>query len=758
MINEPDPTRAVIGFWREGDTVRGWTPQSTGTLPLEPLASTLKGPPPTLLDPEGRWLLATTLAPEVVQMLTEGLAHSAEPGALHLSTHLPLRWQKIPFEALTHKGQRLGDRLQVIRHAAPLATPPVFPHTPHGVLIDLWPKEERGTSDGQMLFAGLGALLDKPILLRGHRCAEADLPQRDLSHKALLVVISHGSEDRDAQPLRTETGEGWALPLTQGMPPVVVLLACGDVHGNLLDYGQTLLAAGAQTVLAPVGRLDAPAADRFLRTFLPGWNAGRTVADLLWAAQQLPDSAYGAGRLRLLGRGDLHRGPARTWAEQSDPVLNTAAPTDDAALQALLERITVRCLQRYGTLDTVVDELYDALGMQYDDAPAETALLPRLDRLREDLPPLTADWVTPYIVYLAEPYDHGLLSRYRSLGIDLQPDSPHAPDAPFIYHAWGKRHYRNGHYVEALEHLAHGLARLDEARLRQAGGIGLLGLLVNCLIDLDLPEPGLVLYDRLDAGLARAKDQLSQLQRTNRLDRRARLALRQGCPEQALIHYQQKHAEDHRDPDRERAGLLYAAAWADPRGSARALAAAVSKTLQAHTPLLSQLGPGNATLAYLIRAYALWAWRARDPAALTGLAAALTSVHEHLPGRDTGPLGFALGYLHLYQAATGDTTVALPSWAIAEGALEAWHYWFELAVFSALLGRRPQAERFLYRFHALRAEALPVLEQLPSWLAVGPPIAWRAALDRRRDEERRLLLAESPPKVEALIQAGVLPL
>lgn len=757
-MNEREDARPVCEFWREGDAARWWTPQATGTLPLDPLAPTANGRAPTLADPPERCLLATTLAPALAQVLAERLDEQPGPWRLHLDADLSEAWQRIPFESLWHRGQRLDARVQIVRRAAPLAAPPVPPRTAEVVLVDLWPDAERIGADGRKLFAGLGESVESPRILRGYPMTCAQLPQLDLSDKALLCVIGHGGEGRDARPFRADAGESWTLPLSQGLPPLVLLLACGDEQGHLLDYGHALLQAGAQAVLAPVGRLDAPAADRFLQTFLAGWEAGRTVTDLLWEAQQEPDSEYGARRLRLLGRGDLHRGPARGWAEQPDAALNAAARDDDAALRALLERITARCLRGYGTLDTVVDELYDALGMQYDDRDAETALLPRLDRVREDLPPLTADWVTPYIVYLAEPYDHGLLSRYESLGIDLQPDSPSAPTAPFIYHAWGKRHYRNGHHVEAIETLARGFARLDESRLRQAGGVGLLGLLVNCLIDLDWPGPGLALYDRLDAGLARARDKLSQLQKINRLDRRARLALRHGSPEQALAYYRRKQAIDSRDPDRETAGLLYAAAWADPQGEARPLAMAVGETLRARAPVLSALGPGNATLAYLIRAYALWAWRARDAAAFAWLAEQLIAARDYLPGRDTGPLGFALGYLHLYRQATGETSVALPPWEIAEGALEAWHYWFELAIFSALLGRRPQAERFLRRFQALRAEALPVLERLPDWLVVGPPIGWREELDRRGEEERRLLLADSPPAVEELVKAGVVPL
>lgn len=759
-MNKPEEAHPECGFWREGDAVRWWTPRATGTLPLDPLAPTSNGRTSTLADPQERRLLATTLAPALAQVVAERLDERPGPWRLHFGADLPEAWQRLPLESLLHRGQRLDARAQMVRYAAPLATPPVLPRTAEVVIFDLWPDDERIGADGRRLFARIIEAVEFCNILKGQNQTRAQLPQLDLSGTALLCVIGHGSEGRDAHPFRTETGEHWTLPLSQGLPPLVLLLVCGDEQGHLLDYGHELLQAGAQAVLAPVGRLDAPAADRFLQAFLAGWEAGRTVGDLLWDAQREPDSDYGARRLRLLGRADLHRGPAHGWTEQPDAALHEAAKDDDAALRALLERITARGFRVRGHLNAAVDDLYDALGMQYDDRDAETAVLPRLDGLWERLPPLAAYWVAPYIVYLAEVYDHRLLPRYESLRIHFKLDAPDAPPLPFIHHYWGKLHYRRGDYGKALAALAQGFALLDETGLRQSSGVGLLGLLVNGLIDFDLPGPGLALYDRLDACLDGVEDRLSLLQKTNRLDRRARLALRQGLPDKALIHYRCKQAMDRRDPDREWAGLLYAAAWADPLGPpARDLAAEVGGRLRAESPVLDRIGRGNATLAYLLRAYALWTWRAADPEAFAWLVGQWATVGGRLPAQDSGPLGFALGYLHLYRRAAGEgTPIALPPWDVAEGALEHDKYWFELAVFSALLGRSDEARRFLGKFHALRDGTLPTLEQLPDWLVIGNPIAWREELDRRGEEERRLLLAGSPPAVEALVAAGVLPL
>lgn len=760
-MNEREDVRSACGFWREGDAVRWWTPHATGTLPLDPLAPAANGRAPTLADPPERCLLATTLAPALAQVLAERLDERPGLWRLHLGADLPEAWQRIPFESLLHRGQRLDARAQIVRQAAPLAAPPVPPRTAEVVIVDLWPEGERAGADGRKLFAGLAESVELPRILRGYPMACAQLPQIDLSDKALLCVIGHGSEGRDAQPFRTETGEYWSLPLSQGLPPLVLLLACGDEQGNLLDYGGELLQAGAQAVLAPVGRLDAPAADRFLRAFLAGWEAGRTVGELLWNAQREPDGEYGACRLRVLGRADLHRGPARGWSEQPDAALNKAAAHDDEALRALLERITVRWFQTRENPDAAVDEqLYKALKIRRDDGAAEVPLLARLDRLHESLSLLTASWVIPYIVYLAEVYDHELLHNYESSRPNFPSD---ALPEPFVYHYWGKLYYRKGEYGHALMELANGFALLDPARLFKPAGIGPLGLLVNCLIDLNLPRPGLALFNRLDIGLRSLEDRLSQfglLEKINRLDRQARLALRQGSPVEAAIYYREKRSRDTRDPDRERAWLLYVASWSDPLGQeARHLATEVGERVRAEETILDRIGPGNATLAYLVRAYALWAWRAADRDAFGWLAPRLTDVEQRFAsGQDSGPLGFSLGYLHLCRRALGAVSVALPPWEIAESALNAHGYWFELAVFSALLNRREKAEGFLGKFHGLRVGTLPTLERLPDWLPIGPPIVWREELDWRGAEERRLLLADSPPAVEDLVAAGVLPL
>lgn len=758
MAAEPPEPSPICWFWPEGQAVRWWMPHATGLLPGEACATAaLAADEDILSHPDRLWVLPTTLSRPLAALLMDWFSQRPRPWRLALSVDLPLSWQRLPFECLSYQGQRLDTRVQVIRHAPPAAAPPVLPLT-HDILIaDLWPDAQRDNGHGQRWFTGLLDQVATGRVLRGNRI-EAQWPWLDLSMVALLCVIGHGSEGRDARPFRIGPDRYWTLPLTQGLPPVVVLVACGDEQGNLLDYGQSLLAAGAQTVLAPVGRLDAAAADDFLRVFLAHWEAGHTVSEALWAACQQPGSRYGAGRMRLLGREDIHRGPIRSHSEWDDAALVQAAAVDDTALMALLERITWRCFLDEGRLDGATDELYAALNLTYDDCADEEALLARLHGLWPCLATLTSHWVTPYLVYLAEAYNHPLLSQYESHRLALKSEPAGVPPMPVAHYCWGKLHYRQGDYGRMLEELAKGFALLDEKRLNKAAGVGLLGLLVNGLIDLNLPEAGLALYGRLDHCLGYANDPLSLLQKINRLDRRARLALREGKPEQALIHYRCKQAMDEREPGREQASLLYAAAWADPESDeGRLLAAEVRAILQAADPVLPQLGPGSETLAYLLRAYALWAWRARDQGAFAWLAGQLTTIEDYFSGRDPGPLGFTLGYLHLYQR-TANAPESLPAWELAEAALESAGYWLELAIFSALLGQRKQAARFLGQFQTLRRDMLPTLMQLPPWLASGAPIVWGTRITQREQQEQYLLRDTEPPCLADLIQVGILPL
>ncbi len=759
-------------LWPERAGVRWWTPATTGWLDL----ATPRTPSPLVGEGEGggatrspdldiaalrdqfrQESLGAIAAPDLAQMLADRLGEAVGRLRLRLCADLPLSWQRFPFEYLSDQGQSLRHRLHVIRHAPRDAVPPAFPTHRDILILDLWPDAERTLPTQERLFVNLIDGLETTKLIRGPQRVRAELARLDLTAFAALVVIGHGTQT-DSAPVVLESGETWSLPLERGLPPLVVLAVCGNDRFNLFDYGQRLLAAGAQTLLAPLGTLDAGPTDRFLRAFLGGWKAGQTVAELLWSAQRQPGSDHGAGRLHLLGRAELHAGPARAPADRTDAELAARALEDEEALRALIERITLRGFQRDGDLESAVDDLYETLGIDYDDPGPEKELLARLRNGESRLSPLARAWAVSYLVYLAEIYDHTLFEHYQGVYPKLSARLKGPAQPPYVFYHWGKSSYRQGLYAEALDRVAQGFAQLDETRLDRRAGLGLLGLLVGCLIDLNLPAEGLKLYDRLNATLRQTGDAFALLQRFNRLDRRARLGLRLGEPETALANYQTKRRDDARDPDRDLAWLLYVSAWANPTATAsRSYAGEVREKLTEMPGLLAGPGKGNPTPVYLLRAYALWAWRAGDADA-----ARLLGQHwQHLASRvhefsDPGPLGLTLGYLHLYQQEHLDLPLGLSSWEGAQARLEASEYWFELAALNSLLGRRDAAVRFLGEFQRMRNQALPYLEQLPDWLVGG--LDWAASLKQRAEQESVLLLAERPPTPAELVEKGVLPL
>ncbi len=717
-------------LWPEGEQLRWWTAADTVLLSRQE--------PARLLEKIGR-------------------APASSPVRLHLTEDWPFEEQRA-FQETVAARPILRERWQLILDVPRTVAPPDFPQRSSVTIVDLWPDTEREDGQRPRLFKFQHQLNQWVTmnLWSGISRVEQQLAHGDLSHSSVLVIIAHGSERNEAQPFRLADGREWSLPPGIGLPPLVLLLACGSPDDHLVAYGRRLRAAGVQTVLAPTGRLDARPADRFLREFLCGWQAGGRVDALVWRAQRQPDSNYGAGRLVILGRGDLRVGRARQPAEWPDAELQqatrTLTPASVPALQALFERLTWQCYLRDGDLEGAVDALYEALDLEYDDRDRERPLLDVLVQHGSQWAPLTRSWVQPYQIYLAEIYDHSLLPAESGRRLP-NPQAPHA-----CYHR-AKRHYRLGAYPRAVAELTAGLQALPPARWPLRSGLGLLGVLVNTLIDLNLPEPAQAAFDQLDLTLSRASSASADRQRLNHWDRRARLALRQGQSKIALDCYRQKRQRERRDPDRELAWLLYVAAWAD-------LPEAPDFAAEVQAKLKARYGPdfvferGNETPAYLLRALALWAWRSGDAAAAAGVAAWTAKLVEPL-GRvqDPGPFAMTLGYLHLYVQNHAPVEAMLPDWTRIADALEREHYWFERASLACLLGRpAEEIQRALKQFRALRRAAGEELAGLPEALRQRVMANWPALLKQREDEERALLLAGKPAGVAELVKPGMLPL
>ena len=724
-------------LWLEGKQVRWWTAQDTAV-----------------------WDGDSQSAVQLLHRIQAQLAQSSPAGRLrlHLSDGSD-GWTMAQQLALyQEKGQPNGPadaEWQIVFDAPRTADPPVLPPHPGCVIADLWPDAER--DDGQLpaLFKSLLNEVPDSAIRRDAAKVERELRATDLARRSLLVLIAHGNESGSCSPFRLADGRGWALPPEIRLPPLVVLLACGNAQRHLLDYGRRLRqCAGVQTVLAPIGRLDARPTDRFLRTFLHGWRQGQRVDELLWQAQQQPGSEYGAGRLVILGRGDLHVAPAHSPAEWPDTQLQQVAhsltPDRVAALCVLLERLTQRCFMQDGDQEGAVDALYEALDLNYDDEAREKPLLECLTALSRPtthlLPRLTRSWVEPYRIYLAEIYDHRQLHQGSGSRLTSN-DAPHA-----CYHH-AKKHYRDGAYPRAATDTATGLRALPASRWHQRSGLGLLGELVNILIDLNLPQAAQTALDQLQRQLNRASTASADRQQLDLWDRRARLAVRQGHLSCALRHYQQKQQRDPRDPDRNLAWLLCVAAW-DDAPDARQYAAEVQARLNDLNTPDFVFDHGNDTRAYLLRALALWAWRSGDAAAAAEVAAWNERIRAALRRiQDSGPFAMTLAYRYLYVQDHAPVEAALPDWIEIADPLEQEHYWLELAVLSSL-ANRPVAEsqRALQQFWELRTDTFVELVNLPEGLIKAD---WQALCTAREGIEQTLLLAGTLPAVVALAQAGL---
>lgn len=741
--------------WPESSRLRWWTSDATGVLVEQDPGD------PALLDDLAalyggvRERSLSVLSEEWRRVLSEVLERS-ESVRLLLTDDLPEAWLRYPFEYLGYGGKRLVDRLEVIRHVPRTVRPPGFPARRAVTIVDLWPDGERENGLFEHLIEELEAAdvaIDAMTVLRGLEGTEAELEGGDLSAQALLVIIAHGSGRCD-RPFRLDGRNVRALPLRNGLPPLVMLLICGDARHVATRYARTLLDAGAETVLAPLGKLDARQVDGFIRRFLPGWLRGERVGALLRQDRRRPDSEFAARRLQVLGRGDLHAGVFRSVTDQETAVLAADSLRSSTALQTLIERLTLACYQRDGHLEFAVDELYGALRIDEGDRDSERDLLARLVECEPALSALARGWALPYLAYLAEVHDHELLPRCEQARRTRPMQADEVPPAPYVFHHWAKVYYRQGRYARTADELLKGFALLDDGKVATRSGIGLLGLLVNVLIDLDLPVPAERFYDRLEAGVDREDNRFFGVQRANRLDRRARLMLRLGDPERAVQCYRRKARIDDRDPGRDLAGLLYAAAWGEP-ALGREFAAKVGRRLHADT--LSEMGSGNDTVAYLLRAYSLWAWRNRDETAAAWLAPCLAKLEHRLPLQDPGPLGLALGFLHLYRMENKER-LALPRWEIAEEALERENYWLELAILNSLLQRPAQARRHLFRFQEMRRSAAEPLRELPVWLVAGETLNWQELVDQRSADERSLLLQDEFRMIPELVSTGLIPL
>lgn len=271
--------------------------------------------------------------------------------------------------------------------------------------------------------------------------------------------------------------------------------------------------------------------------------------------------------------------------------------------------------------------------------------------------------------------------------------------------------------------------------------IDLLGALLNDLIDLNLPDAGQAVLDRLMQRLGEVDD---QKQAFRLLDRRARLSLRQGRIDAALNDFKRKRLQSgDGQSTRELAGLLYAAAWFR-HDDAQTLA----EEALAMQPQATAVGGGNDDHAYLLRALAVWQWRCRGQA--DSVQAFLPECKKRLSAlQDPGPFAAILIYDSLRRQ---DCAGAV--WDEAIHALRHGRYWLELTAFHALAGQREQAARTLQNFQHkhMRGSAITALQR---WTL--DECEWQKICAEREQQENDLFLTDAFD-LEAMLCRGMLPL
>ena len=717
--------------------------------------------PPTLRelrDQGARWGLDQVLVPALAGLLDAALAAAARV-RLHLDAALPEAWHRCPYEYLRREGQTLHGRLTVSRHAPPaLAPSPLIAPGREIVVLNHLPRTDPEQPWRRAL--GLAQVIGPAAV--GQYLRQADLP-----HLAALIVVAHGTEDRDDHPFRAADGRSWALPTARGLPPLVILLACGDEDGNLIDLGRQLLAAGSRTVIAPLGRPTLTGAGEFLADFLPAWVAGARVDDALAAAASPPAAAGGARRLLLLGAPDLRRQgaevPYDAWSD--DRLVSAVQQNDTRALVTLLERLTRRHLLAGERLDGAETTLRRLLGVTPANEPREQWLLGLLSAVEPGLTGnQTRAWVGSLLALLAEAYAQDLIPRCEALREAL--NTAGVTLTPRMLHCWSRIYYRRGRYGLALRDVARGIrgmARTDP----DLQTTDFLGHVLDLAIDLNLPAPARTLAIELEEILAQRQQPGADWQRHKLRDRQARIALRAGELRQALTHFRIKRDEAinhfHRDGVRELAWLLYVAAWLPDAGAGEREEMGVwlgeARAALAHQPDLGAVGAGNFDALYLLRACAAYGWRHGDRGALDLVLASQEPLRQRLfaAHQDPAPPGFCFVFLHLAaRAGSLPAPLTLPTWEEIRTAMADHRYFSKLASLSYLLGRSADVQEYLDRFDSQRR--LPAGIGFPDWFLEGRLSQWAQLCADRAAQERQILGVDGGVDMDRLAVSGLLPL
>ena len=657
---------------------------------------------------------------------------------IHLINTLPESWQQLPIEWCQWQGKPLHKKIQLIRYASPPKTTLPLHNNEQALILNLWPQVE----DHQPFFENI---IYNPNfqVVQGRFKTTLHIRNNDISQLALLCIIAHGNETDFEKPLLCEKAQAWSLPERQ-LPPLVLLIACGGEQGNLLLYGTKLLKRGARTVLAAKGKLDAAQVTEFLDAFLKYWKTGLNAECILFRLQTEKNAEHAAQRIHIVGQSGLnptdksnHTKNISNW-----DTLTKIARNNNDALLLLLNQLTLHNLVTYSSLESSINDLYDALQLDYNDPHEKRSLLyDRLEILYPHCQPLTQKWLSYFLMYLSSLHQHHAIDQYQQEIIRLQKINISGSGHFFFYMASGR--YRSRNHEQAMQIIADGFKQINfkqsarseylsdfwieqfasKARISsvlkyhastlndQSGhheiSYKLFELALNISIVMGLSELGTFFLEQTNNILLSSSldDEQRTIENFTQLDRAARLSIRTGDPDnelkgdagliRGLYEFQQKHAvaihAREETGERELSQLLYYSAWLKHEKPNPSYCQQALNLLAPVKPICKELKSpiGNLNKLYLLRALAAWSWRQNDQQAIDLLEQYLPTIIElcnTVQRNNASPLGFIIAYMALL-----NNPHAKQQWFFIANKMLSDKCYFELAIFHRLLKQDKKA-------------------------------------------------------------------
>jgi len=627
-----------------------------------------------LLNRDSHQTLPLPAIPENSQALEEFLPEllqalpTPDPGAhwlLLLEPSLPQSWQRLRWEALTLGGRPLAAQVLVIRSAT-WHREETSIHKP-ARFLNLFPQVE---------FCFLDRL--QPLFRSGRlRTSREAFLKGDMAEADDLIIVAHGR----SHGLVYADGSTFTLPVAHPMPERIWLLAC-NVDGAMDDLAQNLLKQGCRTVIAATGDISASEMARVVESLLAPAHASDDNRSWLARAEAAFNNRCSPLALTIWGKFDLDAPGHAAWNRMTwdnEHGNSRRPPLDD---------------------ETTREEFLAA--HQYAASPQAWSL--------------TRQWMLPPLLWLAEKHHHPAMRDLSTQIGDVK--------SPEAIRALAAAARRVGNYAQMARYLSLGLA-IPDLTVREKAET--LGALANLFIDLNLPESAAAIIERhQDCLWDDPEDRYCA--DFKRLDWMARMEARRGRLHLALDHMTAKRRQARTDSGRELSWQLYLATWGGiagqvPADKAAAFADEVAQRLTGATA--QDLGHGNETVAYLLRALAAYAWATQDLAHLAVAESWRAYAEARLTDDDPGPWAYLIVYLHLRQAAPAESLER------ALSALERAHYHLEAACFSGFAGRGDDRHRLLDRFQRRRQA---IFVQLDDTLDTGTTAALAESATRTRAE------------------------